>query len=474
MTQSPSETGVDRPASSGNYGQAIVTAFAAATAVAVVALVVSAPAIRVGAAVAGPVLLLVWLSVAAVGARRISRQRLRLSAIAGTGTAAILLIFLGSLLTEPVVADSTALAPDSGQPASEVARLKPEAPLFVAGFLALGAGIGLLGGVLGRFTPPAKATTWPWPARLALVATVTTLPLLLLGGLVTSTESGMAVPDWPGSYGLNMVLFPLGLMANPRIFLEHSHRLFGVLVGAITIAVALAAQISTPGRAAPKSARLAAWIAVVLVIVQGVLGGTRVTENSLPLATAHGILAQVFFTLLACVAAMLTPAWADRHDAGRVSRLTKIVLAMLLVQLMLGAMFRHSEGRSWHPLAAHVALSLGILIMAPILGAKLGKSARDGVEPPADRAGSRGAIRRIGKGLMHATGLQFLLGWGALAGAWMGKERGPIPLHTQLESATPVPLWETVLTTAHQANGAVLLLMAGLAVAWTWRRASRS
>ncbi len=472
MTQPFSESQATPTPPTDNLGQAIVAAFASATAVAVLALIVAAPAIQVGAAVAGPVLLVVWLASAALGARRISRRRGGLSAFAGAGTAALLLIFLGSLLTEPVVASVGApLGIGTTQGATTpVARLKPEAPLIVLGFLALGSVIGLVGGAAARLVPPAKPNGWPWPARLALVATVATLPLLLLGGLVTSTESGMAVPDWPGSYGLNMVLFPLGLMANPRIFLEHSHRLFGVLVGVSTIAVALSAQFSASGRAAPRAARRGAWIAVALVIVQGVLGGTRVTENSVLLATAHGILAQVFFTLLACVAAMLTPAWASRSDAGGVARLAKIVAGMLLVQLMLGAMFRHAEGRSWHPLAAHAVLAFAILVMAPVLGARLGKAARAGVEPQGDRAGSRGTIRRLGKGLMHATGLQFLLGWGALAGAWLGKARGPIPLHTQLESAAAVPLWETVLTTAHQANGAILLLMTGLAVVWTWRR----
>lgn len=278
----------------------------------------------------------------------------------------------------------------------------------------------------------------------------------------------MAVPDWPGSYGANMVLFPLGLMANPRIFLEHSHRLFGMLVGLSTIATALAVQFSAAGRRAPRAARLAAWIAVPLVITQGVLGGTRVTEHSVVLATLHGIVGQLFLTLMACLVAMLTPAWADRPTlAPKVIRLSNVLFGMLVAQLVFGALFRHSGGRSWHPLAAHGALALGILVMAPLLGARLGKAV---MTPTPDGSGAARAIRLIGKGLMHATALQFLLGWGALVGALMGAGRGAVPLHTQLQSAEPVPLWEVVLTTAHQANGALLLVVAGLAVVWAWRR----
>lgn len=376
------------------------------------------------------------------------------------------MIFLGSLLTEPTIEDPTQA---DGQ--SPVANVRPDAPIVVAGFLILGGVIGLVGGLIGARLGPPPDGAWPWPARLVLATTAATLPLLLLGGLVTSTKSGMAVPDWPGSYGANMVLFPLGLMANPRIFLEHSHRLFGMLVGAATIAAAIGVWCARrPGNGSQGisgAALTGVTIAVPLVIIQGVLGGTRVTENSPVLAVMHGVLGQVFFTLLAVVTAAALPAWRARPEVSRrVRRLAMIVLGMLLLQLVFGAMFRHMGHRSWHPLVAHIALAFVILIAAPVLGARLSRREDPARSLPAPAP----AVRKIGKGLMHATGLQFLLGWGALAGAWLGQERGPVPLHTQLKGAAPVPLWEVVLTTAHQANGAVLLVLAGLAVAWTWPR----
>jgi cytochrome c oxidase assembly protein subunit 15 len=257
-----------------------------------------------------------------------------------------------------------------------------------------------------------------------------------------------------------MVLFPLALMAEPRIFLEHSHRLFGMLVGVATVATALSVQFARTTPRAPGIARAVAWAAIPIVIIQGVLGGTRVTENSPALAVLHGILAQVFFMTLAALVALLIPAWATRSATDRgVAKLAKVYLVLLLIQLTFGALFRHLGERSAHPLYAHIALALVIVVLAAILGPRLAKAAGDGRAPA--------ATRRVGKAISHSTAFQFFLGFGALAGAMMGSDRGPIPLHTQLEGATPVPAWEVILTTLHQANGAILLVMAGLAVVWT-------
>ena len=89
--------------------------------------------------------------------------------------------------------------------------------------------------------------------------------VLLIGGLVTSTESGMAVPDWPGTFGANMFLYPIGLMAHPRIFLEHSHRLFGAMAGLVSI-LALLALWTGPARARGEGVRAsedAEWVTVL-------------------------------------------------------------------------------------------------------------------------------------------------------------------------------------------------------------------
>ena len=73
--------------------------------------------------------------------------------------------------------------------------------------------------------------------RFAAFVVAATAILIFAGGLVTSTGSGLSVPDWPNTFGTNMFLYPLGPRAAPDVFLEHSHRLFGTLVGLSAIAM---------------------------------------------------------------------------------------------------------------------------------------------------------------------------------------------------------------------------------------------
>src|SRR3954462_6469746 len=76
--------------------------------------------------------------------------------------------------------------------------------------------------------------------RLALLTACATFPLIFMGGLVTSHQAGMSVPDWPNSYGYNMVMFPPSKWVG-GIFYEHTHRLMGTVVGMCAIMLAIAA-----------------------------------------------------------------------------------------------------------------------------------------------------------------------------------------------------------------------------------------
>ena len=69
-----------------------------------------------------------------------------------------------------------------------------------------------------------------WHGVMAAATTSAIVLVVVAGGLVTSTETGLAVPDWPNSYGVNMFLYPLSRMTG-GIYFEHAHRLYGSLVG---------------------------------------------------------------------------------------------------------------------------------------------------------------------------------------------------------------------------------------------------
>ena len=85
---------------------------------------------------------------------------------------------------------------------------------------------------------PQPSVFSPWPHRLAVILACATFPLLFIGGLVTSKGAGLAVPDWPTTFGYNMFLYPWSKMVG-NIFYEHSHRLVASAVGLLTIALAL-------------------------------------------------------------------------------------------------------------------------------------------------------------------------------------------------------------------------------------------
>src|SRR5437870_10964538 len=111
----------------------------------------------------------------------------------------------------------------------------------------------------------------PWPHRLAVALACATFPLLFIGGLVTSKGAGLAVPDWPTTFGYNMFLYPWSKMIG-NIFYEHSHRLFASAVGLLTIALAVTFWFA-------ERRPWVRWLGVAelgWVIVQGILGGLRV------------------------------------------------------------------------------------------------------------------------------------------------------------------------------------------------------
>ena len=222
-----------------------------------------------------------------------------------------------------------------------------------------------------------------------------TFGLICVGGLVTSHGAGLAVPDWPNSYGYNMFFFPVSKWVG-NILYEHTHRLlasgvgflttimalwlygrnsrpllrWGGLVfllggvagcladparlsynleGAATGLVALAASFVWPNCApSPKWLRTLGVIAFIAVVAQGVLGGLRVTQLAAQLGIFHATLAQLFFVLVCALALFHTAFWRNLPVQAVVDQkglrfLFVTAAALILGQLVLGATMRHQH-----------------------------------------------------------------------------------------------------------------------------------
>ena len=270
--------------------------------------------------------------------------------------------------------------------------------------------------------PPVYRRSLHWTA---FAVTLSVFPLIWMGGLVTSHSAGMSVPDWPNSYGYNMVLFPPSQWLG-GIFYEHTHRLLGTLSGLLSVLLVLlawgpsrtvlrqkifgwvtllllvagvVALLVRPEYAGPPTpgvegydAKLAtytaaknwshvyvglfslalvagfAWVArkreprrwvrwlvvgqLLAIIVQGTMGGLRVTEVSLTLAMIHGCFAQLFFCCSAFTTLALSKWWLRTKDqtltpaapaGGAVLKWAAIASVLIFCQLVVGAVMRHND-----------------------------------------------------------------------------------------------------------------------------------
>ena len=185
----------------------------------------------------------------------------------------------------------------------------------------------------------------PWPHRLAVALALVSLPLIGVGGLVTTYDAGMAVPDWPGTYGYNLFLYPLSTWwSGPwDLFVEHGHRLLGALAGILTIALVVAIWLGDDRR----WMRDASLAALGLVIFQGVLGGMRVLLDERMMALVHGCTGPLFFAFVMCLVEMTSRNWRERElvepsPAGRrFARSAGIAACLSYLQLTVGALLRH-------------------------------------------------------------------------------------------------------------------------------------
>jgi cytochrome c oxidase assembly protein subunit 15 len=179
--------------------------------------------------------------------------------------------------------------------------------------------------------------------RYAKFVSAATVLLIVAGGLVTSTGSGLSVPDWPTSYGWNMFTFPMKHMVG-GIFYEHGHRLIASGVGVLTIGLAFWLWKAEPRR----WMRVLGFTALAAVCVQGLLGGITVLYF-LPTAvsTAHAGLAQIFFCLTIAIALFTSPSWTapsqNPVDDRKLRLVATTTTACIYLQIIVGATMRHSE-----------------------------------------------------------------------------------------------------------------------------------
>jgi len=175
----------------------------------------------------------------------------------------------------------------------------------------------------------------PWRHRFAVATVAATLALIFIGGLVTSTGSGLAVPDWPLSYGMLMPPMVGG------VFYEHGHRMAATAVGFLTLVLAVwtARAERRPG------IRRLAWAALAAVITQGLLGGLTVLYLlPTPVSVAHACLAQLFFCTVIAIATATSREWIaaeTTEDNSGVRAAAAAATAAVFVQLVMGAVMRH-------------------------------------------------------------------------------------------------------------------------------------
>jgi len=189
-----------------------------------------------------------------------------------------------------------------------------------------------------------------WLHLYARFLCAATLVLIAAGGMVTSTGSGLSVPDWPNSYGYFMFSFPLSSMVG-GIFYEHGHRLIASSVGVLTIGMTVWLWRVDPRR----WMRRLGVVALAAVILQGLLGGITVLYF-LPTAVSvsHAGLAEIFFCLTVCLALFTSAGWRQRGTTGshtpvahHSTEVTAVALAtalpaLVFAQILVGATMRHT------------------------------------------------------------------------------------------------------------------------------------
>jgi heme a synthase len=180
----------------------------------------------------------------------------------------------------------------------------------------------------------------------AVLVALSTAVLIFAGGLVTSTGSGLSVPDWPTTYGWFMFSFPLDKMVGGIRF-EHAHRLIASTVGFLILVLAVWLRLAEPRR----WVRRLGYVALGAVITQGILGGITVLWFLPdPISIAHASLAQLVFCLTIAIALTTSAGWKRAYaqrgpvpDDRLLQQIATATTVLVYLQILVGATMRHTD-----------------------------------------------------------------------------------------------------------------------------------
>ena len=211
--------------------------------------------------------------------------------------------------------------------------------------------------------------------RLAILLSCMTVVLLVAGALVTSNEAGDSVPDWPVSFG-RWLINSRNFVANVRF--EYSHRVIAGVVGLTTLLLAMWLHFSDRR----SWIRRLGLIALAGVVAQAGIGGLRVLfpEHKALIAVPHALVAQSFFVVVVAIAVFTSRSWSAAHDLKSddanlpLRKLVAATVGAVLIQLVLGAGFRHQAFGIIPHIVGAVVVTLLIVSTAAVL---LGRHKRD-------------------------------------------------------------------------------------------------
>jgi heme a synthase len=299
----------------------------------------------------------------------------------------------------------------------------------------------------------------------ARAAALAVFPLIWVGGLVTTHDAGMAVPDWPGTFGYNLFLYPVSAWVYGPfdLFIEHGHRLLGSFVGFLSIALCMAAW-RTERRSWYRWGTIGLLLAV---IAQGLLGGFRVILDGRTIAMLHGCGGPLVFALATFLALAVSGDWqraAPCIQARGMKRASMLLLILAIVQLYLGAQLRHALPTTTPTgFMSMVHLHLTVAGILTLLIAAIGLLVRSRAYATAPE------IRLPANALCLLLLVQLSLG----VATWVANYALPWSELTTWLARYVIEAkgyWESMIVTGHQATGALMIAASVWLVCRVWRR----